>query len=155
MRCTLARVFGSLSERGKGGPAREEQHVTVWGRSQPATRGKAFEPRGQIRKKQARAIEAITLTYAEDLFADPFEAKGARLSDEVLHRLLPNRGAIERPSPDFMLAKIARSRAVSKLKRQMHVGADWVEVQALFGRQRFQEFARNQPRQETRRGFEP
>ena len=127
----------------------------MWGRGQPASWAQTFEPRREIRQKQARAVQAVTLAHAQDRVTDRFEAQGERLGGEVLDRPLSDRLPIAFPAVDFGAAQISRARSISKLKREQHVVPYGLEIQFLLGWQGVHELLRDQPRQQSRRGFVP
>ena len=83
MRRALRGVLSPFGKLGERRPACEEQHVAVRGCGEPDSWAQSLEPRGEIRQKQARTVQAVTLTHAQNRVADRFEVQGARLGGEV------------------------------------------------------------------------
>jgi hypothetical protein len=71
----LDSVFGTPVELFYGLPAGQEEHVAVGGGSHPNAWLDLREPSGQVRKKQARPVQAVALPDAQNLLVDSFEAQ--------------------------------------------------------------------------------
>lgn len=77
MRRAQGGVLRPLGKLRKRGPSSQEQNIAVRGRGEPAVWAQPFEPRREIRQKQAGPIQAVALPHAQDAVAYRFQVQGA------------------------------------------------------------------------------
>ena len=98
------------------GPA-DERSVGSYG--DPPFVLQAGKPRGEVRQKQAGAVQSVALAKAEHTVADGLESQRARLHHEVLDRLVPRGAFFNSPRIDLGGAHVPGPRAVTKLEREV------------------------------------
>ena len=112
----------------------DQEHVPMRACRQPMRVLQAFQSGCEIGKDQTCTIQTVTLSNTKHVAHDRLESECTRPACEILHGALAHGRSSDRPVIHFPIGHVARSRTVSKLKREVHIENEHVGVQRLLRR---------------------